>query len=731
MFAPVLPAQAVADAASSPAAAPVRAPHARADRRRGLGDTETFAGKFYQSEEWIPGVLAGGWEPRAGYPDFILEMLGRTGLARRIIAMRPLDATREGWGVRFPSMPPADAEAAAARLAAMQTELGVQMAVYLGLVKSEQYGESVVVIGADDGQTLDKPLDLQRLRTVRWLKVFPEPEYTPGPLSSPESENFGLPEYYDFADFSKPILKSLDRAQRSIVGNVRVHHSRVLRFNTEEGTSRFDEIGQALEDYFAAMRSGRKAAGVFSVAVYKIKDWLSKWVKDDEAATERASLQHVALQKLGAVVLDKDLEEFEYQSRPSTGLADLIDRAATQLLAWTGLPAMLLFGADPAGFSSGEEVVRRYYDSVRVVQTLQIAPQLRYLLQILMMCEDGPPEIDAPPSDWALVFRPLRVLTAQEQAEIRDLVSRTVIALKESQLIDRDEARSSLPREGDDVPDVRLSEEAFRDQRERLEVGIVSALIEAVTNYYGGNPPPAPLQTLVAAIVPELSDVVAQVFTEKTGGADELGDDIEGELSEADKLAEQQALEADPEAWKTADEVRVHFGVSKATLRKRRNPQRGAHVEVEPGRFRWIAPDGRPKYKLSEVRAVFEGAPPTAAELDAPAPATTAADASPFSGAETALGPVLERAFANWLSSATSAPGKHTAHLKSAAQFVRFAPRPVPGSPGVTAVIGIRRDGTGEVQAIRFDSRFTAADAKAWLRRHGQKVMHFETVKAT
>jgi len=738
--------------APSPSVADVEtastAPSPRTLRRRGVVDSgdELFAGKFYEPHDWVKGSLEGGWEPRAGYSDVILEMLGRTGLARRIIAMRPLDATREGWGTRFPSMPPSVAEAASARLAAMQTELGVQLAFYLGLVKAEQYGEAVIVMGIDDGQSFDEPINMAAIKRVLWLKIFAEKDYNPGPLSPPTDPNFGLPEYYDFTDFSKPILESLERAQRSVQGQVRVHHSRVLRFNTEEGTSRLDEIGQALEDYFSAMRSGRKAASVFSIAVYKISNWLSKWVKDEESATQRASLQHTAMQKLGAVVLDKETEDFSYQAQPSTGLADLIDRAAAQLSAWTGLPAMLLFGVDPAGFSSGEEVVRRYYDTVRVVQTLQVAPPLRRLLEILMVAENGPAEIVTPPNDWAIVFRPLRVLTAQEQAEIRDLVSRTIIALKDAQIIDRDEGRASLPREGDDVPDVRLSDEAFRDSRERLEVGIVSALIEAVTNYYGGTPPPAPLQTLVAAIVPELADVVSEVFTERTGAPDDLGDDLEGELTEADRLAEQQALDSDPEAWKTADEVRAHFGVSKLTLRRRRNPQRGAHVDVEPGRFRWIAPDGRPKYKLSEVREVFEGAPPTEAELDkppAPSPQTPATTPTPaptvdaaalFSGDETPLGKRLERAFADWLRGPATTtdpyPTEHTARLIEPRRFASFTRKPVPGEPGVAMIIGVRSGGGTEgteVQAFRFDrTRFTPAQARAWLRRHGRKAIMFE-----
>lgn len=612
------------DLARPPVAAADEAPRTRA---RGVVDraADLFAGRFFPRGGGPRTLLDGEWEPRASYPDVVLDMLGRTGLARRVLALRALDATREGWEIRFPSLDPKQAQSAAKRLAAMQERLSVQFKVYLGLLKAEQYGEAIVVVGADDGQGLDQPLDRSRLRKVLWLKVFARPDYVPGPLSPATSENFDLPEHYDVSDFFAPSLRSLEAAPRGS-GSVRVHHSRVLRFSTEEGFSRLDEVGQALEDYFAAMRSGRRAAAVFSTAVWSISEWVTKWVKDEDGALNKMGLLEQARQRLGAVVIDKEKEDFKYQGQPSSGLSDIIGRSESQLCAWTGYPIMILFGADPAGFSTGGEVIRHYYDTVRVGQTLRIAPQLRYLLELLMISEDGPRDIQVAPDDWSLTFRPLRVLTAEEQAKVRDVVSRTLGYLKSEQIIDRDEARASVPRDGDDVPDVRLSAKVVKDKRERLEVGIVQAVVGVVTEYYQRSPAPTPeetqaLRAVVASMIPELADRVDAFFTERAPGdaAENLGD--EGAVTEAELAAEREALAAAPEQWLEADQVREHFSVSKATLRKYRAAQRGADVDPGPGRYRWIAPDGRPRYRLSEVRQVLESGSPPAPATPPEAPA--------------------------------------------------------------------------------------------------------------
>lgn len=615
--------------ALTPPSAGTTADAAPSGRARGVGD-ELYAGEFYAQQDHVRHALDGGWEPRAPYSDVVREMLGRTGLAYRVLSIRPLDATREGWAERFPSLDPQVAEAATRRLDTQQTELSAQMRFFQALFKRNRDGESIIVMGVDDGGKLSDELNMQSIRTVMWLKVFGRADYVPGPLSPPTSRNFDLPEYYDISDFTRPSLLTLDASPRQ-GGQVRVHHTRVLRFATVDGSSVLDSVGQALEDYFASSRSARRAASVFSIVVFGIRNWLTKYVADEDAAAKRMSLQHMALRRLGALVRDLDDEEVEWQGQPNSGLADLVDRAAAALCAWAGLPAMLLFGQDPAGFSSGAEVVRHYYDTVRVEQTLSIAPQLRRLLEILMVAEDGPPEIEVPPTDWQLVFRPLRVLTAEERAKVREIVSRTAAYLKDAQVVDRDEARASLPREGDDVPDLRLSATATMNERERLEVGIVQALAQLVTEYYGGMPPPDAMKALVTAAVPELSDVVERLFAERSPGAssmapapgaEELGDAL-GTPTELEVAAEREALAAEPEQWLEADEIRRHFSVSKATLRKHRGAKRGAAVDPGPGRYRWIAPDGRPRYRLSEVRAVLEAEPD---DGSAPAPAPTSGD---------------------------------------------------------------------------------------------------------
>ena len=61
---------------------------------------------------------------------------------------------------------------------------------------------------------------------------------------------------------------------------------------------------------------------------------------------------------------------------------------------------------------------------------------------------------------------------------------------------------------------------------------------------------------------------------------------------------------------------------------------------------------------------------------------------------------------------------EHAARQLAPDRFARFARKRL--SPGIYAVLGIEEDGVSHVQSLRFASdRFSPAEARAWLARHG------------
>ena len=85
------------------------------------------------------------------------------GLGYRIISVIPQDATREWvyvWDDKSRAILDREFE-----------RLGAEEAFYNALVFQRTYGGSLIIIGAMDGNTIDKPLNLKGIRSIEYLKA--------------------------------------------------------------------------------------------------------------------------------------------------------------------------------------------------------------------------------------------------------------------------------------------------------------------------------------------------------------------------------------------------------------------------------------------------------------------------------------------------------------------------------------------------------------------------------
>ena len=76
---------------------------------------------------------------------------------------------------------------------------------------------------------------------------------------------------------------------------------------------------------------------------------------------------------------------------------------------------------------------------------------------------------------------------------------------------------------------------------------------------------------------------------------------------------------------------------------------------------------------------------------------------------------------------------EHASRQKPPEGYVRFKRGDLPGAPsGISAIFGIRPDGVGEIQSLRFNKKdFTVPAAKKWLSDHGYKTGGFEPAIGT
>jgi hypothetical protein len=417
----------------------------------------------------------------------------------------------------------------------------------------------------------------------------------------------------------------------------RVHWTRVLGpFHTSDGHSRLDEYGEALEDFFSTHDAAERFAASMSVGHFEIDGWNQRCAQEEDNARGRVDAAAAGLSALNCLITDRGEESFKYEGRPATGIDGILDRKQVLLCGTTGLPMMKLFGQDPAGFSSGAEVVDDYNTGVAVVFEDQAEPELRRLTRIVLKTKDLKAQADP---GFVLTMLPLRLPSPKELTEMRATTWEAVHKITGEPLLDRREARESLFGAGaaEITPTIQLAPaDARQETPPAIEVGVAQAIVAIVqASQLGGTPDQ--WRAALRMVNPQVPDeLLLRVIPDAPA---------EDPAVAATGPTDAQALAAEPEQWKTADEIAAAFGsVTAAQIKAHRCPTKGAAVEEDDPRapdtpgLRWIKPGAKPLYRLSEVRAKLEGGP----DLD-PATADPPAAAGRVPGEEKSSAPGIDQ----------------------------------------------------------------------------------------
>lgn len=147
----------------------------------------------------------------------------------------------------------------------------------------------------------------------------------------------------------------------------------------------------------------------------------------------------------GAMVLDKQSEEFFQFNTPLGGLDALQAQAQEQMSAVSSIPLVKLLGITPSGLNaSSDGEIRVFYDYIHSMQESLFRQPLKRVLDLvqLNLFGDIDPDID-------FVFEPLYQLSEGELATARKTEAETDSVLIQAGVISQDEARTRIASDPD------------------------------------------------------------------------------------------------------------------------------------------------------------------------------------------------------------------------------------------------------------------------------------------
>ncbi|MBR2215976.1 MAG: DUF1073 domain-containing protein [Selenomonadaceae bacterium] len=350
------------------------------------------------------------------------ELFTYNGIANKIISAPAEDAISSGFTVMQGGTECEDND----NIASALEDLDFDRQFSTALSWDRLYGGAVVLVLANDGGTLEEPLDEKRLKSVERLEV-----YTPEDVSftddylydNPLDANFGKPQFYTLTGY---------------YGNsFAVHESRLLLFHGATvsnytrrmrngwGGTVFEQVQTDVEYYTEGLRLSLAALSRLSQGVMKLNGMTELMMNEDGEKQLQQRLHLIDLYRhLENTIALSVGDEYDLKNLSLTGIKDILELFQNALSASTGIPSTVLFGRSPAGMSAtGESDMENYYNMVRRIQKRTLRPNVMRLVYLLSLASDYKINL---PKEWRIEFNPLWNASDMENANVKKLEADTL-----------------------------------------------------------------------------------------------------------------------------------------------------------------------------------------------------------------------------------------------------------------------------------------------------------------
>jgi phage-related protein (TIGR01555 family) len=285
---------------------------------------------------------------------------------------------------------------------------------------SRLYGGGFVVVGIDDGQKLDQPVNKNRIKNVRYLKAFDRHSaviYPEKIITDPNNANYGELE----------ILQVIPRHGTTF----NVHIDRLLMFKGREvpeyldtgeffywGCSEIQKVYETVQGFGTGLSSIITLLNEFTYGVFEFENLAQMMAEGKEKLVkDRIEIIDYSKSMINSVILGKG-ESFRRETISFAGIPEIIDRLMMLVSGVTGIPVTKLFGRSSAGLNStGQGDQDNYYDLVKGIQSNKLENNIQKVVDYISLSSELKIKADNP----TIQFNSLYQKTDKEELEEQKL----------------------------------------------------------------------------------------------------------------------------------------------------------------------------------------------------------------------------------------------------------------------------------------------------------------------
>lgn len=297
-------------------------------------------------------------------------------------------------------------------------ELFAKPIIEEALVWDRLFGGSIVLMYIDDGQTLDKEVNIEKIKNIVGFQVYDRNDVTwtgQDLYQDPEDPRFGQVQVYTVMNITTG-------------RTFRVHETRVLRFDGSIIPARIracqngwgDPVLYKIYDRLRGLGEGYVGSEHiiqdFVTDVMKIKnlDNLISSEKGYEKILKRLQALDMTKHLMNTKLLDEGETYERIVSSGSTGTSDILNQLIDAVISGCGIPKVKLFGEQAKGLGSeAAGNIRLYYDDIAAEQLRKLKKPFERLVKYVFRSH----EYDfrgVEPEKWSIKMRPLWQPSDQE-----------------------------------------------------------------------------------------------------------------------------------------------------------------------------------------------------------------------------------------------------------------------------------------------------------------------------
>lgn len=235
----------------------------------------------------------------------------------------------------------------------------------------------------------------------------------------------------------------------------RIHKSRVIRLEGKQapslirpklrgwGASVLETVVRSYNQYLKSVNLAFEVLDEYKVDVYGIENFNNTLAVagGSDKVVKRVQLSNMLKNYQHALIMDNK-DKFDTKTLSFSGIGDIMREIRMQIAADLRMPLTKLFGISASGFNSGEDDIENYNAMIESEIRSKVVFDVLRLVEICSQIKFG-----TIPDDFEIEFKPLRILSAEQEEQVKNNKLQRITSCLSAGLISPKEAKQSINKE--------------------------------------------------------------------------------------------------------------------------------------------------------------------------------------------------------------------------------------------------------------------------------------------